>query len=266
MYSCLLSSGQIAGIKDLGIRVCSWNGCLYRQRFFPSFNLFSADQQTGCRLPVAKAIPVQVWTCLWGFRKLRLSEFLDNRHLKVVRLSAIRTGRLYPQGRSLILISVRDWVDPRAIVALCLNHLHHRVLLFQLVSTVICIWEGLASNNGLSVWCCERFYAVFWVPPRQMVKQYVGFSNDSFVSRPYQLITKRRVILRSDVWKCRQGNELIRSVGGSSCAGWQSCAPRKAASRQTVECPRRCNAQSPCHDVIYNNSTARPCFCFVFYR
>jgi hypothetical protein len=34
----------------------------------------------------------------YGSRRLRLPRFLDNRHMKVVRLSAIRTGRLYPPG------------------------------------------------------------------------------------------------------------------------------------------------------------------------
>jgi hypothetical protein len=45
-----------------------------------------------------KAIPLQACTGPEASRKLRLPEFLDSWRMKVVRLSAIRTGRLYRPG------------------------------------------------------------------------------------------------------------------------------------------------------------------------
>ena len=40
--------------------------------------------------------PVQDWAGPYGSRRLRFPEFQDNRHAKVAKLSALRTGRLYP--------------------------------------------------------------------------------------------------------------------------------------------------------------------------
>jgi hypothetical protein len=44
----------------------------------------------------AWAGPLQAWAGPYRPRRLRLPEFLDSCYMKVVRLSALLTGRLYP--------------------------------------------------------------------------------------------------------------------------------------------------------------------------
>ena len=88
----------------------------------------------------------------WVFQEFEASRFQDNRHMKVVRLSGLCTGRLYHHETFLVLISVKYWVDFRAtvrpeglgqwkipatpwgmetatfrLVVQCLKQLHHRV-------------------------------------------------------------------------------------------------------------------------------------------
>jgi len=45
---------------------------------------------------VKKAIPLQAWTSPEGSRRLRFPDFKINPHMKVVRLSVLRTCCLYP--------------------------------------------------------------------------------------------------------------------------------------------------------------------------
>jgi hypothetical protein len=53
-----------------------------------------------------KAVPLQAWSGPEGSRKLRFPNFMTTAQ-DGVRLSALSTGRLYPQEIHVILISIR---------------------------------------------------------------------------------------------------------------------------------------------------------------
>ena len=99
-----------------------------------------------------KGIPVQAWTGSEGSRRLKLQKFQDSRHM--TRLSALRTGCLYPpgsipginfcsrlsrpQGRSTAgrIMSMKNSYDPIGnrtfwLVPQCFNQLRHLVSPFM---------------------------------------------------------------------------------------------------------------------------------------
>jgi hypothetical protein len=62
-------------------------------------HLFSALAEIWYKRKVkCKTIPLQAWTGPEGSRRLRFPDSNGNQHVKVVRLSALHTGRLYTPG------------------------------------------------------------------------------------------------------------------------------------------------------------------------
>ena len=86
----------------------------------------------------------------WGFQEVEAPRFQDRRHMKVVRLSAVQTDRLYPSRN----ISVRGWVDPRAIV--------RPEGLFQWKITVTP--SGIEAATYQLLAQCLGKYKVSWLP------------------------------------------------------------------------------------------------------
>jgi hypothetical protein len=102
------------------------------------------DEKTSCRCYTwntnVKNVPLQAWTGCYNSRNLRLPESLENRHMKMARLSVLRTGHLYPQEMPLVVMSVgggKDYFNTKSepttfpLADQCLSQLRHSVHLTQ---------------------------------------------------------------------------------------------------------------------------------------
>jgi len=87
--------------------------CFVQSSSYPKVNgLLTGGKAVGKRY----RNPIRGLNRPWGFREVEAPRFQDKRHLKVVGLTSVRTGCLYPQEIFLVLISFRGWVNPRPIV------------------------------------------------------------------------------------------------------------------------------------------------------
>ena len=82
---------------------------------------------------------------------MRIPEFPDNRHIKVVKLSALCTDRHYPQEIFLVPISVRGRVDPGVIVQLRrIRSMKNRSDSHRIKDKVIAVpfkWENVIQSD-----------------------------------------------------------------------------------------------------------------------
>jgi hypothetical protein len=150
------------------------------------------------------------------------SWFQYNQHMKLVRLSALCTGRLYPQEIFLVLTSVTDWVDPRntvrpericqwkfpvtpsrieptifRLLAQCLNKLRHHVLLKQGDITIlrILIFTFLGRHGN------RRFTYVFSL---LLISSYMQFWRISVVPKYFRFATLSKCLfsVSSEITEC----------------------------------------------------------------
>ena len=79
-----------------------------------------------------KTIPLQAWTGPQGFGTSRVPESLGNRHMKVVSLSVLGTGRLYPRRYSLYLFMIEAEQTARPTVSVYV-YIFYTITVFNLL-------------------------------------------------------------------------------------------------------------------------------------
>jgi hypothetical protein len=142
----------------------------------------------------------------WGFQGVQPPRFLDSRHMKVVRLSALRTGSLYPIRKYSwysFLLEAESTPGPITLsrtepatfqlVAQCLNQVRHRVPHS---------WGYLPIDTVLSRWFCKQINtcAAFYLQDRGGGTHTDGRFNTNQVQNWYSPKSRKH-----QKWFCHDG-------------------------------------------------------------
>jgi len=110
---------KLLGLRNLEGPVVDWECCCQNRLVRGSHQERTVAGRPHSPLQLllykGKAVPLQARRGPEGSRKLSFPDFVTTAQ-DGGRLSALRTGRLYPQKILLVLTSVRGWVNPRAMV------------------------------------------------------------------------------------------------------------------------------------------------------
>ena len=98
----ICSSHLYSSLKIGTLKAPIWNFLLLTKIKWNEINKINGNPITGLDRP-------------WGFQEVEARRFQDSRHMKVARLSALSTGRLYPPGNIPGTHFCYSWVTLRAI-------------------------------------------------------------------------------------------------------------------------------------------------------